>query len=365
MDYDLDVEEFWQENEKCFQPFSTDKPRVPLSFWLDDHYLFEAVEISSTIKYYKDQEYRMKIHKKMNKITDRELGRTFYPEKERRVKEERFEVIMGSQRKYTEGGTPWLESDVETIDDVKHLNERNKKLDMENEIFPQGWEQEKDRYERMTGEKLKLGGNYSRGPATMATSILGTENTCVFMMEEEKIMNDFFKIMTDKLIEYHHVLMEKTAQENDGGYQINDDNCYLFPPQQYEKYCAPFMEKIFAEFAPTENDSRFQHSDSSMGHLMPILRELGVNGVNFGPDLHPAEIREAMPNAVIHGQIPPLVLRDGTPDEIIDTVIRDIEAVGGDGGLVEVPAGSVAAGTSFENLRIYMWAVEKYGRYDN
>ena len=34
--YDFDVKEFWKENELCFKPFSTDKPRVPISYCLDD-----------------------------------------------------------------------------------------------------------------------------------------------------------------------------------------------------------------------------------------------------------------------------------------------------------------------------------------
>lgn len=363
MDNELDLEQFWEENEKCFRHFSTDKLRVPVSFWLDDHFLFEAVELSSTLKYYQNRDYRLKIHKQINQITQKELGKTFYQEQEMKVQPNRFEVLMGSHWEYTEGGTPWLESEVKSIADVRKLNERNKNLNMKQEALPEGFAEEMARFEEETGERVELGGGFSRGPVTMATSILGTENTCLFIMDHEREMREFFKILADKLIEYHYVLMEATGSKNEGGYQINDDNCYLFPPGQYETFCAPFMEKIFTEFAPAKDDKRHQHSDSSMGHLMPILRDLGVNQVNLGPDLHPLDIRQAMPKTVICGQTPPLVLRDGTPEDIIDTVKRDIDAVGGDGGLVETPAGSVAAGTSFENIRIYMWAVQEYGRY--
>jgi uroporphyrinogen decarboxylase len=101
----------------------------------------------------------------------------------------------------------------------------------------------------------------------------------------------------------------------------------------------------------------------AMGRLMGILADLGVNEVHFGPTIHPLEIREAMPNAMIHGQMPPSTLRDGTPQEIIDVVRRDIECVGGDGGLVECPAGAVPIGTPVESIRVYMWAVQTYGRY--
>lgn len=360
----MDVREFWKENEKCMTPFSTDKPRVPLNFWLDDHFLFEEMKLPSTLRYYNDAEYRLSVHKECNDRIEKVIGRRFYSEEEgMKLSPNRFEVIMGAHWEMTEGATPWLESTVESIEDVKKLIKRAEKLDMRKEAFPEGWEEEKKRYELSTGRKVRLGGDGHRGPATMATSILGTVNTCMFIMDEPEVMDDFFYILGEKLVEYHHALMENTGKESQRGYWITDDNCYLFPPKQYERFCAPVLAKLFKHFAPGPNDRRHQHSDSSMGHLMPILWDLGVNSVNFGPSLHPLEIRKAMPGAVIEGQMPPFVLRNGTPEEIIEIVKRDIDSVGGDGGLVECPAGSVAAGTPLENLKIYMWAVHTYGRY--
>ncbi|MGI6707441.1 MAG: uroporphyrinogen decarboxylase family protein [Clostridia bacterium] len=364
MKYELDVKAFWEENELCFEPFSTDKPRVPIHFWLDDHFLLEEMEIPSTKRYYEDYSYRVKVHKECNDRVEKVIGRRFYTEEEVPAPSpNRFEVIMGAHWQLTEGGTPWLESSVTCIDDVKALIKRAEKLDMKKAAFPEGWREDKERYEKATGKRLRMGGEGSRGPATMATSILGTVNTCLFIMDEPDIMKEFFEMLGDKLVEYHQALMEDTGHTKRAGYSITDDNCYLFPPQQYEAFCAPFLEKILKEFAPLPSHRRHQHSDSSMGHLMGILHDLGINEVNFGPDIHPLEIRKSMPNAVIYGQIPPFVLRNGSPEEIIKAVRRDIDAVGGDGGLVECPAGSVAGGTPLENLKVYMWAVHTYGRY--
>ena len=59
------------------------------------------------------------------------------------------------------------------------------------------------------------------------------------------------------------------------------------------------------------------------------------------------DIRAAMPRAVIFGQIPPMLLRNGSEEEIIAAVRSDIDKVGADGGLVIATAGSVSEGTSF------------------
>jgi len=364
MTYDFDIKEFWRENETCFEPFSTNKPRVPISFWLDDHFLLEEMSLPSTVRYFSDFDYRREMNKLCNDKVEKVLAKRFYSEdKIEAPSPVRFEVIMGARWRLTEGGTPWLDSAVENIEDVKKIIDRSVKLDMKKEAFPDGWRESKDRYEKLSGRKLKLGGDGSRGPATMATSILGTTNTCLFIMDEPEIMMEFFSLLADKLVEYHRVLMEDTSNSRDGGYSLADDNCYLFPPNAYLKFCAPVLAKLFKEFAPLPKHYRFQHSDSNMGHLMGILNDLGINSVNFGPELHPSDIRKAMPKAVINGQMQPFTLRNGTPGDIINTVRRDIEAVGQDGGLVECPAGSVAGGTPLENLRIYMWAVHTYGRY--
>jgi uroporphyrinogen decarboxylase len=319
------------------------------------------INIESTIRYYKDYKFRLECHKKANIELEKILGRKFYSEDPiEPPSPNRFEVLMGAKYVLTEGGTPWLMSEVKDIDDVKKLIKEMEKVDMKKSALPEDFMERKILYERETGKKLKLG-NFSRGPATMATSILGTENLCIFMMEEEDILSEFFEILCIKLIEYNKVL--RTATDNDEyGYSIADDNCFLFPPNKYLKFCAPFLEKIFKEFAPLPNHRRYQHSDSNMKHLMSILNDLGINEVNFGPEIHPQEIRKAMPKAKIYGQMPPLLLRNGKPDEIIEIVKRDMQFLGYDGNFVECTAGSVSAGTPLLNIKLYMWAVDRYCR---
>lgn len=365
MEFELDTKAFWEENELCFKPFSTDKPRVPLLLPLDDHFLIEEMGVESTIRYYQDKSYQLELSRQCNDRIEPILGKRFYSEKDEPGSYlNRFEVIMGARWVLTEGGTPWLEPcEIEDVEDLKRLIAKAEKIDMKKAAFPEDWAEKKEQFEKETGKPVRLGGSYSRGPATMATSIIGTTNTCIFMMDYPDEMKAFFEVMAEKLIEYHQAVMDDTQKTEVNGYSLADDNCYLFPPKQYEAFCAPVLKKLFDRFAPDPEHQRFQHSDSDMGHLMGILNDLGVNVVNFGPNIHPLDIRKAMPKAVIRGQIPPFTLRNGTREEIIEIVKRDIDTVGADGGLIESTAGSIAAGTPLENLKLLMWAVNEFGRY--
>ena len=76
---DLDVEAFWEENALC-QAFTTDKPRCSLSFSPDDHWVFEFMDVPSTLRYYQDRAYRNELHKRVNEVTAKYVGQTFFDE---------------------------------------------------------------------------------------------------------------------------------------------------------------------------------------------------------------------------------------------------------------------------------------------
>jgi len=361
MDFDLKL--FWQENEQCFGRFSTDKPRVPLFFILEDHFLIHLVSEISTKKYYADPGYALDMHVRANNFLESEIGIRYYPEDKFHYVKGAFEVRMGTKRVIQEGSTPWLESEVEDIEDVKKIIAFAEKWDARSMAIPEQWLSVK---EKLRSEKNKqlLFAHMPNGPATVACNILGTTNTCMFIMEEPEVMDDFFAVMAEKYVEFNEVAMqEDLGHVIRESLCINDDNCYLFPPKQYERFCVPFIQKLIDAFAPAKEHLRRQHSDSDMGHLMRFLNELGINEVNFGPELDVKDIRAAMPKAIIHGHTPPFILRNGTSEEIASCVKRTFECVGGDGGLVESLSGVVPESTPMENIRAYMHAVHRLTRY--
>jgi hypothetical protein len=62
--------------------------------------------------------------------------------------------------------------------------------------------------------------------------------------------------------------------------------------------------------------------------------------------------------------MPPMLLRDGSPDAIRDRVIADFEKAGASGGLNVTTAGSLAAGTGVGRMRWMMQVVQQHTRYD-
>ncbi len=360
--FEINLERFWKENKESLQkPFSTNKPRVAVNLPFDNHWLIGEMKVPSTVRYFSDPDYAEKINAKCNDRMEAEIGIRPFGEHFSRVVPKRIEEVFGCRFELTEGGTPWLESDVKSIDDLKKIMKDVEKLDLEKFVLPDEWYADCERLEREFNIKISLGKS-SRGPATIGTSVCGTMNLLLFLIDYPEVMDDFYTLLGEKMIEYYTLLREKTGYTK-RGFAFNDDNCSLFSPELYERFCYPVMERVFQHFAPVEGDLRHQHSDSDMGHLLLLLNSLGINSTNFGPTVLSKFIREKMPRAMISGQIPPMLLRNGTPEEIIEAVRSDIEDVGSDGGLVISTAGSIAEGTTLYNVKVLMYAVEKYGRY--
>lgn len=361
----FDPKTFWAENELCIgKPFRTDKPRAPIMYWMDDHWLFEEMRLPSTVRYYRDAEYRAAIHRACNDRCEEALGRRFFRETPEPPRVLRIEEVFGAQTIILEGGPPWLEPGVTTPDALRHkLDELEQFSDAELRalIFSTGGVVEAATPNPDGSKPRRVIG--SRGPATIATSVMGTMELFYWLEDEPVLLARFFDVLADVLIRYQRILAEAGGYEP-CGYSWADDNCALFSPELYQQYCYPMMERVFAAFAPHPSDWRYLHADSDMEHLLPILATLDLKGVNLGPRIPAETIRRALPRTEIFGQVAPFTLRNRGREAIIAEVRRDFAAVGGDGGLTVCTAGSVAAGTSLEAIRTFMWAVQEFCRYD-
>ena len=133
----------------------------------------------------------------------------------------------------------------------------------------------------------------------------------------------------------------------------------------YKAFGYRVLKKVFAHCAPDPGDYRYQHSDSAMGHLIPLLADFDLQGVNFGPTVTVQEIRKYMPCTRIDGQLAPFTFMRNVEDDIIAEVKRDCEAARENDarGLNLTTAGSINNGSLLTSMRTVMAAIQNYGRY--
>ena len=356
---DLDIEQFWKINEKC-KGFTENKPRCALSFSPDDHWIFEFTEVKSTLQYYKDKNYRDSIHKEVNDATRKYVGNSFFSEDTWEHSPKRIENLFGCYFSYTEGQTPWLEAVTNDPKKFAEILDQAEETNIKNWAFSDKFLKEWDK-RKAEGKLMPKLGDGSRGPATIMSSVLSVENLFFWMYDYPELIERFRDILAAKMIEFN-VLLREFSGNSTNSWWITDDNCCLFSKKFYKKYCVPVLEKVLNAMAP-DNSRRFQHSDSAMGHLLPYQQELGINSVNYGPEVDVALIRKIMPNAMICGHMPPMMLRNNFPEEIKERVISDFKKAGKGGGLEVTTAGSLSAGTGVGRMRWLMKLTEDYCKY--
>jgi uroporphyrinogen decarboxylase len=169
------------------------------------------------------------------------------------------------------------------------------------------------------------------------------------------------------MLEIGRVLDEEagyTPETAPRGFAFNDDNCAMLTPEMYEFFGAPILKAVFDRYAPGPKDRRYQHSDSDMEHLLPILGRLGINHTNFGPKVMVRDIRRHLPDAVIDGELAPYTLMRNEAVPIVAEFLRDFEMARERRGLVFTTAGSINNGSRLTSFRLMMAALQEFGRYD-
>ena len=356
----LDVTAFWAENEQC-QAFTTAKPRCSASFSPDDHWIFEFMQVPSTLRYYQDKAYRDALHREVNQITLSYVGKAFFAEDTFQYAPKRIENLFGCEFAYHEGSTPWLVPVTHDPDEFARVLDRAAATDLETWSLPEPFQMEWEQRRRQ-GRPLPLLGTGSRGPATIMTSVLHPETLFYWIYDYPELMARFRDLLATKMVAFNQILRRFSGNQTPG-WSILDDNSALFSPQLYRAYCFPVLQTVLNALAPG-TARRYQHSDSAMGHLLDQQYALGIRAVNYGPTVDAALIRERMPDALIHGQLPPFLLRNGSPAAIAQRIVEDFHKAGQTGGLTVTTAGSLAAGTGVGRMRWFMQVVQTHCRYD-
>jgi uroporphyrinogen decarboxylase len=372
----IDLEQFWADNHIAYHdPFGETIPQCSFGANLIWECPFENLGIE--VDFYRhltDPQWKHEVNKAFNDKAERIVGRRLLgeapptPDKQYPKRKGLEDVFEG--KTVWEGGKAgswWLMQSADTPEELRALLDRvEQRLEnLRDFILPENWDTEKDRLMKLGVTPPVYRGQ--RGPCTFATSIYGAENMIFLCMDEPDLARRFSDLIARTIIGIAEILDEEngfTDATRPHGWRWYDDNCCLFNPEMYELFAMPIHRAVFARFAPNPEDRRYQHSDSAMGHLLPQLAAVDINRTNFGPTLTVTEIREALPNAIIDGQLAPFTYGRNEHANIVAEFLRDFEQAKETRGLNFETAGSVHYSTTLESQRLLMAAVQRFGRFE-
>jgi uroporphyrinogen decarboxylase len=317
-----------------------------------------------------DAEYRVGLRRRYNDAAEKIVGRRLLsdrppnPEMQWPTVKELRDIFEG--RNVWRNGSYWFEQVTGDVAGLERLLDRVEARlgNLRVFILPPRWAEEKARITGLGGKVPLYRGQ--RGPVTFAMSVFGVENTVFLIMDNPGLAGRFRDLILRAMLERARILDEEagyTPATAPRGFYFCDDNCCMLNAEMYEFFGYPVLEGVFGRYSPAPGDMRGQHSDSDMGHLLPLLGRLGMTTVNFGPRLTVAEIREHLPGAVIHGQLAPFTLSRNEEVNRVAEAIRDFEMARAKRGLVFATAGSINNGSRLTGMRLLMAATQQFGRY--
>lgn len=370
---DLDTEQFWKDDalahaDNCF---SADAPQVALGIRMSHECVFSELGVKGHPWDPIDPVRQAELNKRYNDKAEKIVGRRLLPEAYDAPAVQfppvkRIGEVFGSRYEYI-NHSEWLHRCCETEQDVENMLNRVDRLDIRSFMLPENWESEKKRIFEETGRRPSPM-RHIRGPVTLACSLIGEENLIFLILDAPELAIRFSETIKRVILEMGDIMDGeagvKPEERGRYGFSFADDNCCLLNPEMYALFGYPILRDVFAHFAPGENDRRYQHSDSAMGHLLPILGRLNFTGVNFGPTVLIPEIRKYMPRACIEGCLAPFTFMRNEEDEIVRQVIRDCEDAKACGRGVNIAtAGSINDGSRLSSMRLIMAVIQNYGRY--
>lgn len=367
----VDLERFWKDDElahldNCFNP---NAPQIALGIRMSDECVFAELGVDGNPWGHTPRKRRIELNKSYNdkaeKIVGRRLLREEFPKDDELFPPiKKIGEIFGG-RYEDNGNSIWLHGSCSTPQELEEMLNHVETLDIRDFMLPANWESEKKRIYENYGKKPPIL-RHVRGPVTLAMSIYGDTNLIYLIYDEPDLAKRFSKVIGDVILEMGKVMDEEagfTTENHPRGFSFADDNCALLTPDMYELFGYPVLKRVFDYWSPNLNDKRYQHSDSDMGHLLPVLGKLNLTGCNFGPTVLVDHIRKYMPQTRIDGCLAPFTFMSNDEDKIIEEVKRDCAMAKECKGLNLSTAGSINNGSLLTSMRTVMYAIQNYGRY--
>ena len=366
----LDIERFWASQEEASKdPFGADIPQVPLRAILTGECVYDELGVKEDCwRYMHDEPWRLELNRAFNDKAEEIVGRRLLPQEPSdpaRV----WPQVKGlhdvfEAKNIWHDQSWWLMQSASSEDELRALLDRVDQRDIRAFILPDNWDQEKERLRALGVESPLYRGQ--RGPVTFAASIYGAERLIELILINPDLAERFRDTILRVMLDIARVLDEEAGYTPDTaprGFGFADDNCCLLTPDMYEFFGYPILKGIFERYSPNPEDKRYQHSDSAMGHLLPILGRLNMTGCNFGPTVLADQIRAHMPRAVIYGVMAPFTYCRNDEEGIILEFLRDFEMTRASRGLCFATAGSINNGTRLTSMRLVMAAIQRFGQY--
>lgn len=201
----------------------------------------------------------------------------------------------------------------------------------------------------------------SDGPFGVAGDLMGQTELFIAVKERPEFVRELLRIVTEKLIAYLDFCWEEEGLPVPKDFAWTDDLAVSLSADTYRDVVLPFEKHLRFHF-----DGRLSlHMCGATDHLLEIFtHDLAIHefqGFGYQVDLHKVA-RVMGGKVVVIGNVDPMLIHNGTPEEVRQATRRVIEILGPHRGLIIQDGSNIPPGSPLENINAMMEAAELYGR---
>ncbi len=200
------------------------------------------------------------------------------------------------------------------------------------------------------------------GPWTEAMGLRGTENFIYDTIDDPQFVHDLVKLTTEQAKRRGEAIAETGANVVFGDPSAG---CSLISPDIYRTFIKPRHTELFRYMKTLEPRAGLH----VCGYVDPIIKDLVSLPLDWieldAPSSLEKMVEGSQKKVVIRGNLAAELFGEGTKEEIEEAVKHCIEVAAKGSAYILSPGCTIAANTPLENVRYYVEAAYKYGRYQN
>lgn len=199
----------------------------------------------------------------------------------------------------------------------------------------------------------------SHGPFTVAADLMEQTEMFAAVIEQPEFAGELMRIVTDKILAWlDFCWAEMHIPHRD--FAWTDDLAAYLSPQVYHDVVLPHEKRLRFHFDGWVS----MHMCGHTNHLLHIFAdEVQIKEYQgFGWEVDLDLIGQVMGGRVVlDGNVSPLVIANGTPEQVKAETRRVLEKLAYYKGLIIQDGNNIAPGSPVENINAMMEAVEEYG----
>ena len=203
----------------------------------------------------------------------------------------------------------------------------------------------------------------SDGPFGVAGDLMGNTELFLACGEGPDFVRELLHIVTDKLLDWLDFCAEEERLEHPVGLAWTDDLAVSLSRRMFEEIVLPSEKRLRDHF----HGWAMLHMCGRSDHLLEVFRDgLRINELQgFGYEVDLDRVAEVLGGRVVLlGNVNPMIIHSGTPDEVREATRRVIGKLAPGRGFIVQDGNNIPPGSPIENINAMMEAAERYGRYE-